>query len=88
VKTFKIIALTALVAFPLGVIADPMLKGHPNLQHARDSLNDADSWITKSQQANEAVWKDEGGHGQKAKEFIHNAKEQLDLAAQWVNNHK
>ena len=88
-KTLKVIALTALVAFPIGVVvADPALRGHPNLQHARDSLKEADDWISKSQAANEAVWKDEGGHGQKAKQLIHDAKDQLDAAATWVNNHK
>lgn len=83
----RIVLLTALVAAPLGFLSAGPLRGHPNLERARNSLNDADMWISKSQAANEGVWKDENGHGQKAKEFIHNAKEQLDLAAEWVNHH-
>ena len=86
---FTAIALTAAICLPLGAFAaDPILKGHPNLQKARKALNDADMWISKSQEANEAIWKDEGGHGKDAKEAIHAAKEQLDKAAEWVNNHK
>jgi hypothetical protein len=85
---FRTIAITALICLPLGAFAkDVMLKGHPNLQKARASLGDADKWITASQQANEGVWKDEGGHGQRAKEAITTAKNELDLAAEWVNSH-
>jgi hypothetical protein len=83
----RTIALTALVAFPLGVLADPMLKGHPNLEKARHALNDAEHWLTESQHANERVWGDEGGHGKRAHEMIQNAKRELDLAAEWVNSH-
>jgi len=83
------LVLTAAICLPLGAFAkDAMLKGHPNLQKAHAALNDADRYITESQKANEAIWKDEGNHGQKAKEAIAAAKTQLDLAAEWVNNHK
>jgi hypothetical protein len=82
------IALTAAICLPLGITLAGPLKGHPNLEKARNALNDADKWISKSQEANEGVWKDEGGHGQKAKQLIHDAKEQLDAAAEWVNSHK
>ncbi|HEY1552335.1 MAG TPA: hypothetical protein VGG28_31125 [Kofleriaceae bacterium] len=85
---FTTIVITAAICLPLGAFAkDAMLKGHPNLQKARTSLADADKYISASQAANEAVWKDEGGHGQKAKEAIGNAKHELDLAAEWVNTH-
>jgi hypothetical protein len=85
---FSTIALTAVVCLPLGAFAkDVMLKGHPNLQKARTSLADADKWISASQKANEGVWGDEGGHGQKAKAAIATAKSELDLAAEWVNSH-
>jgi hypothetical protein len=86
-KTFRTILITALIALPLGAIAGGALAGHPNLEKARDALNEADKFITASQKANEGVWKDEGGHGQKAKELIGQAKEQLNLAAEWVNHH-
>jgi hypothetical protein len=82
------IALTAALCLPLGAFAkDVMLKGHPNLQKARASLGDADHWISESQKANEKVWGDEGGHGQRAKQAIATAKSELDLAAEWVNSH-
>lgn len=85
----KTAIITAAIALPLGAFAkDAMLKGHPNLEKARASLNEADMYISKSQTANEGVWKDEGKHGEKAKEAIAEAKKQLDLAAEWVNNHK
>jgi hypothetical protein len=81
------ILLTAVIALPLGAVAKDALRGHPNLEKARNSLNDADRFIEASQHANEGVWKDEAGHGQKAKELIGQAKEQLDKAAEWVNHH-
>lgn len=84
---FRTILLTAVIAFPLGAIAKDALRGHPNLEKARNSLNDADRYIQASQHANEGVWKDEGGHGQKAKELIGQAKAELDRAAEWVNHH-
>ena len=84
----RIIALTALLAGSAGFLAAQQpLRGHPNLQKARQALNNADKWISASQEANEAVWKDEGGHGQKAKALIQQAKVQLDAAAEWVNHH-
>ena len=82
------LALTAAILLPIGAFAgDPVLKGHPNLQKARHSLNEAYDSIKKSQEANEKVWGDEGGHGQKAKAAIETAKSELDLAAEWVNSH-
>ena len=85
---FTTIVLTAAVCLPLGAFAkDAMLKGHPNLQKARNSLNDAQRYIDASQKANEKVWGDEGSHGQKAKEAIQTAKTELDAAAEWVNGH-
>ncbi len=67
---------------------NPILKNHPNLEHARHSLNEADEWIKKSQTANEHVWGVEGGHGQAAKVAIANAKHELDQAADWINSHE
>jgi hypothetical protein len=83
----RTVLITALIALPLGAVAGAALKGHPNLEKARNALNDADKYIDASQRANEPVWKDEGGHGQKAKELIGQAKEQLNQAAEWVNHH-
>ena len=85
----RTVILTAAIALPLGAFAkDVVLKGHPNLQKARASLNEADKYITASQKANEHVWGDEGGHGKRAKEAIATAKSELDLAAEWVNSHE
>ena len=84
----RIAVITAAIALPLGAFAkDAMLKGHPNLEKARASLNEAERYITASQKANERVWGDEGGHGKRAKEAIETAKQELDLAAEWVNSH-
>ena len=79
------IVLTAAIAFPLGVYAKDALKGHPNLEKARTSLNDADKWITASQKANEF---DEGGHAAKAKDAISLAKDELKQAAEFDNTKK
>jgi hypothetical protein len=88
-KNLKIILITALIAMPVGAFAkDMVLKHHENLQKARAALNEADDYIARSQKANEHVWADEGGHGQKAKEFIGKAKAEMDLAAEWVNGHE
>ena len=85
---FTAIALTAAICLPIGAFAgDPILKGHPNLQKARVACNNAIEAIKKSQEANEKVWGDEGGHGQKAKEALNTAKAEIDLAAEWVNSH-
>ena len=86
--TLRTVLITAVIALPLGALAkDAVLKGHPNLEKARASLNDADKWITASQKANEGIWGDEGSHGKRAKEAIATAKQELDLAAEWVNSH-
>jgi hypothetical protein len=84
----RIAIITAAIALPLGAFAkDAMLRGHPNLEKARASLNEAERYINASQKANEGVWKEEGGHGRKAKEAIETAKQELELAAEWVNKH-
>ena len=57
-----------------------------SLQHSRHALGEAEKWIAKSQEANEKVWGVEGGHAQRAKDLIGQAKKELDLAAEWVNS--
>ena len=87
-KIIGAVLITAVLAFSLGVFAgDVILKGHPNLQKAHHPLNEAHHWITESQKANEKIWTVEGGHGHRAKEAISKAKQELDLAAEWVNSH-
>jgi len=87
-KTLRTIFITALIAAPVGFLAAGPLKGHPHLQKAQGALNTAWEEISASQKANEAIWKDEGGHGQKAKDAIEAAHTQIEEAAKWVNEHK
>jgi hypothetical protein len=81
------ILLTAAIAFPAGIFAGPM-RGHPQLESARNDLNAAERHITRSQEANEWSPGDEGGHGQKAKEAIQLAKDELRQAAEFLNRHE
>ncbi|MFT3693680.1 MAG: hypothetical protein QM831_11105 [Kofleriaceae bacterium] len=81
----RIAFVTALVALPVGVWAGGAMKGHPNLEAARNALNTADERITAAQKANEY---DMGGHAAKAKEMITGAKEELRLAAETANEKK
>ena len=88
-STVRIIVLTTLLTASAGYLAaQGPLRGHPNLQKAQVALNNAEKWITASQEANESVWRDEGGHGQKAKALIEQAKGELNAAAEWVNHHR
>jgi hypothetical protein len=82
-KNVKTILITAAICLPLGAFGAGALKGHPNLEKARASLNDADKWITASQKANEF---DEGGHANKAKDAISLAKDELKAAAEYDNS--
>jgi hypothetical protein len=87
------VAIAAVLSLSLSVAAradapkHPILRGYPNLQKAMVDLREASSYITKSQQANECVFKLEGGHGQKAKEAIEAAEHQVQEAADWVATH-
>ena len=57
---------------------------HPNLMAAQDLINRAYDRIVAAQQANE--W-DMGGHAQRAKDLLEQAKEQIRLAAEAANRH-
>jgi hypothetical protein len=81
-------AVTAAICLPLGAYADSILAGHPHMQKARNALNVAWTQISESQESNEKVWGDEGGHGKNAKDAIAKARHELDLAAEWVNSHR
>ena len=78
------VLLTAAVAFPVGLMAGPM-RGHPQLEAARNDLDRAWGHISRSQEANEWSPGDEGGHGAKAKEAISLAKDELRQAAEFLN---
>jgi hypothetical protein len=87
-KKLMLIAMTAAVCLPLGAFAkDWVLRGHPHLKAAHRDLHHAFDEITASQKANEGIWKDEEGHGAKAKEAIEAAMHQIDAAAEWVDSH-
>jgi hypothetical protein len=88
-KKFSIVLITAAICLPLGAFAkDFVLKGHPHLKAAHRALHTAFDEIQASQKSNEGIWKDEGGHGAKAKEDIEKAMHQIDEAAEWVDTHK
>jgi hypothetical protein len=88
-KKAAAILITAAICIPLGAFAkDYALKGHGHLKKAHHALHEAWDEIQASQKANEGIWKDEGGHGAKAKEDIEKAMHQIDEAAEWVDSHK
>jgi hypothetical protein len=78
----KLILITALVAFTGGILTAGPMRGHPNLEAARNDLNGAWDHITRAQQNNEY---DMGGHAAKAKDLISNAKEEVRMAAEAAN---
>jgi len=86
-KTKKILFVTliAALAFTGGILTAGPLRGHPNLEHARDHLNAAWEDIQHAQSANE--W-DLGHHAEKAKELISQAKEEVRQAAEVSNEHR
>jgi hypothetical protein len=81
----KTILITAALAFTGGVLTAGPLRGHPNLEAARNDLNGAWDHISRAQQANEY---DMGGHAQHAKDLIGQAKEEVRLAAETANDHR
>jgi hypothetical protein len=81
----RVAVITAIVALPLGVLAGGALKGHPNMQAAQKALDTAWTKITAAQKANEF---DLGGHGEKAKDAIKLAIDELKLAAETANEKK
>jgi hypothetical protein len=81
----KTILLTAAIVFPIGVLTAGPMRGHPNLEAARNDLNKAWDHVSAAQSANEY---DMGGHAAKAKDMISNAKEELRMAAETANEHR
>jgi hypothetical protein len=82
---FRTVLVTALIALPLGVYAGGALKGHPNMTAAKTALDTAWTKITAAQKANEFQL---GGHGEKAKDAIKLAVDELKLAAEESNEKK
>lgn len=92
-KTFRPVLFGMLLcgSFGLAMAGDvkphSALKGHPNFITAEKDLMAASKSISKSQEANECVFRVEGGHGAKAKEAIEAAEKQVWEAAEWANTH-
>lgn len=84
-KTILFATLIAALAFTGGVLTAGPLRGHPNLEHARDHLNAAWEDISAAEHANEF---DLGHHAEKAKQLIGDAKEQVRMAAEVSNEHR
>jgi hypothetical protein len=84
-KITLLATLLVALAFTGGVLTAGPMRGHPNLEHARDHLNAAWEDINSAQSANE--W-DMNHHAEKAKELIGQAKEQLVKAAEAANEHR
>lgn len=75
----KTILITAVLAFTGGILTAGPLRGHPNLEAAKNDLNAAWEHINRAQGANEY---DMGGHAAHAKELIGQAKEEVRQAAE------
>jgi hypothetical protein len=82
---FKLIVITAAIAFPVGMLAAGPMAGHPNLKAADKALATAWEKITAAQKANEF---DMDGHAAKAKDAIKVAVDELKLAAETANAKK
>jgi hypothetical protein len=84
-KTILTVVTAAALAFTGGILSAGPLRGHPNLEAAKNDLNAAWEHITRAQSANEY---DMGGHAAKAKELIGTAKEEVRMAAEDANAHR
>jgi hypothetical protein len=83
-KTIIASLLTAAVTVPLTLaVAGPMHRSRANLRAAQQDLNQAWEHINRSQKASEF---DEGGHAEKAKALIEQAKEEIRAAVEWEHH--
>ena len=81
----KTMMIVAALAFTGGVLTAGPMRGHANLEAARNDLNAAWEHIQRAQQANEY---DLGGHAAHAKELIGQAKEEVRMAAETSNERR
>ena len=83
-KTMTLVALGAALAAAGAAFAGPE-AGHPNIIAARDAVQVAIDKLHAAQVANEY---DMGGHAAKAEKLMHEALEEMKLAAEAANRHK
>jgi hypothetical protein len=83
-KTMTLVALGAAVAAAGAAFAGPE-AGHPNIIAAREAAQAAIEKLKAAQVANEY---DMGGHAAKAEKLLHQAEEEMRLAAEAANRHK
>lgn len=83
-KTMSLVALGASLVAAGAAFAGPE-AGHPNIIAAREHAQAAIEKLKAAQVANEY---DMGGHAAKAEKLLHEAEEQMRLAAEAANHHK
>ena len=83
-KTMTLVALGASLVAAGAAFAGPE-AGHPNIIAAREHAQMAIEKMKAAQAANEY---DMGGHAAKAEKLLHEAEEQMRLAAEAANKHK
>ncbi len=83
-NTLTLAALGAALLAGTAAFAGPE-AGHPNIIAAREAAQAAIEKLKAAQAANEY---DMGGHAAKAEKLLHEAEEQMRLAAEAANRHK
>ena len=83
-KTMTLVALGAALVAAGAAFAGPE-AGHPNIIAAREAVQGAIEKLKAAQVANEY---DLGGHAAKAEKLLHEAEQQMKLAAEAANRHK
>ena len=83
-KTMTLVALGAALAAAGTAFAGPE-AGHPNIIAARENAQAAIEKMKAAQAANEY---DMGGHAAKAEKLLHQAEQEMKMAAEAANRHK
>ena len=83
-KTMTLVALGAALTAAGVAFAGPE-AGHPNIIAAREAAQAAIEKLKAAQVANEY---DMGGHAAKAERLLHQAEQEMKLAAEAANRHK
>ena len=83
-KTLTLAAFAAALVAAGAAFAGPE-AGHPNIIAARENAQAAIEKLKAAQAANEY---DMGGHAAKAEKLLHEAEQEMKLAAEAANRHK
>ena len=83
-KTLTLAAFGAALVAATAAFAGPE-AGHPNIIAARENAQAAIEKLKAAQAANEY---DMGGHAAKAEKLLHEAEQEMKLAAEAANHHK